>query len=240
VSNKYRFICRAAVLTLSVIAITGDSNGYQCGEISMNNEQKKPTGLPLAMNIGCEETTLVRLARIDSALGERARCVLIKHHYNWIKQRCLHILANEANAHDAAQDVVILMYRAFPKFEGRSSVRTWLHTIVHNQCVSQIRKRQRSEMTGQQEAVITLYEMDQRHLSGLADLTIDDVRNALANLPLQVSEILQLRFFSEMSLEEISVVLGIGLSACKMRLYRAIDQFKKIYAHESSEQRLFA
>jgi len=38
-----------------------------------------------------------------------------------------------------------------------------------------------------------------------------------------------MRFYTELSLEEIAHNLGIGLSAAKMRLYRAQDAFKQLY-----------
>ena len=43
-----------------------------------------------------------------------------------------------------------------------------------------------------------------------------------------------MRFFQELSLQEISNHLNIGLSAAKMRLYRAQNKFKLIYAEGSN------
>jgi RNA polymerase sigma-70 factor (ECF subfamily) len=43
------------------------------------------------------------------------------------------------------------------------------------------------------------------------------------------SEILNLRFMGELSLEDIANTLGSKLSATKMRFYRAMEQFKKLY-----------
>jgi RNA polymerase sigma-70 factor (ECF subfamily) len=41
--------------------------------------------------------------------------------------------------------------------------------------------------------------------------------------------VLRLRFFEDRSLEEIAAVLTISLSAAKMRLYRALEQFSRHY-----------
>ncbi|MGB5743095.1 MAG: sigma factor-like helix-turn-helix DNA-binding protein [Sedimenticolaceae bacterium] len=52
------------------------------------------------------------------------------------------------------------------------------------------------------------------------------VREVLAELPSPSHDVLMLRFYRDLSLEDIAVTLGVGLSAAKMRLYRAIVQFK--------------
>jgi RNA polymerase sigma-70 factor (ECF subfamily) len=49
-------------------------------------------------------------------------------------------------------------------------------------------------------------------------------------LPSSAREVLGLRFFGEASLDEIARILDVGLSAAKMRLYRALDQFAAIYS----------
>lgn len=183
---------------------------------------------------------LMRLARLGGYVGESARSRLIKQHYSWIKQRCFYILGNEADANDAAQEVALRMYRALSKFEGRSSVRTWLHTIAQRECVNLIRKRQRSVLSDHMQALVTLHELDLRECRLNADLPAEAVQQSLEALPVQAKEVLQLRFFSELSLEDIGAVLGISLSATKMRLYRAMDQFKGVYPQSAGDAPVFA
>lgn len=199
----------------------------------MNCLVKKPADLA-AVN-DCEETTLIRLARVDTALGEAARNRLIKRYDRWITQRCMQTLANEAIAYDAAQEVKLSMYKALRKFEGRSSLRTWLNSIIHNQCVSQIRKRQRATINPQTKALITLYENNQRQVQPDTDLPVEAVNQTLKALPVKAREVLQLRFYKELALEEISQVLGISLSSAKMRLYRALEQFKQVFQQFNQE-----
>ena len=200
-------------------------------------------GVPVQRKVASTEyaeASLVRQARLGGYLGEQARARLIQQHYSWIRKRCLQTLRNEAEANDAAQEVALRMYRALPKFEGRSSLCTWLNTIVHHECVSAIRKRQRALLTAHLESLITLYERDQRTTQSGLDIPLIAVHEALDALPSPAKEVLQLRFFSELPLEEIGVILGISLSATKMRLYRAMEQFKKIYRQFNDDEPVFA
>ncbi len=208
-----------------------------CTEKAAN--QQPNAGLE-AKQDASSEAKLLRLARLGGYVGERARSRLVQQHYNWIKQRCFYILRNEADANDAAQEVALRMYRAIAKFEGRSSIRTWLHTIVHHECVSLIRKRQRSVLSEHLQALVTLHELDRRDSRSSVELPAEAVHQSLDALPAQAKEVLQLRFFSELSLEDIGVVLGISLSATKMRLYRALEQFKGVYRQSSGDEAMFA
>lgn len=186
------------------------------------------------------DAKLVRLARLGGYVGERARSGLVQQHYRWIRQRCFYTLRNEADANDAAQEVALRMYRALLQFEGRSSIRTWLNTIVHHECVSLIRKRQRSVLSEHLQTLITLHEVDQRQVQSHLDVPVEAVHKVLDALPSQAKEVLQLRFFSELPLDEIGAILGISLSATKMRLYRALELFKGVYQQSNSDEAVFA
>lgn len=50
-------------------------------------------------------------------------------------------------------------------------------------------------------------------------------------------EIITLRFISELSLEEMAEILDLKLSATKMRLYRAMEKFKKVYRNREALQK---
>ena len=56
------------------------------------------------------------------------------------------------------------------------------------------------------------------------------VREALADMRPEEQQIIVLRFISDLSLDQMAEVLDIGLSATKMRLYRAMEHFKEIYS----------
>lgn len=190
--------------------------------ITFKNQPVKKSDGPTA----CEEATLVRLARMGGYLGNQARSELVQQHYGWILTSCRQTLRNDADAHDAAQDAALAMYRALPRFEGRSTLRTWLHRIVHNACISLVRKRQKHVLADHIESLLEIHV--QQCLAPAEDHSSDiaDVQQVLQGLQVNHREVLALRFFSELSLEEISRTLDISLSAAKMRLYRAMEQFR--------------
>ena len=50
-------------------------------------------------------------------------------------------------------------------------------------------------------------------------------------------EVLLLRFDEDLTLEEIAEVMGLGLSAAKMRLYRSMQRFRKIFTEVENAER---
>ncbi|NOT35284.1 MAG: sigma-70 family RNA polymerase sigma factor [Candidatus Eisenbacteria bacterium] len=57
--------------------------------------------------------------------------------YQWVRR----FVREHEQALDLAQDCLIQMYEALPCYESRGKFSAWLFTIVHNKCMSQLRRR---------------------------------------------------------------------------------------------------
>ncbi len=98
--------------------------------------------------------TLVRMAAIstgsigeqellDAARGgdEDAFRRLVEDHRAGLHAHCYRMLGSLHDAEDALQDTLLHAWRGLPRFQGRSSTRTWLYKIATNACLDAIARR---------------------------------------------------------------------------------------------------
>src|SRR6267378_2306666 len=66
---------------------------------------------------------------------------LVELHRAELHAHCYRMLGSVHDAEDALQEAMLRAWRGLPKFEGRSSLRSWLYTIATNTCLSAIEQR---------------------------------------------------------------------------------------------------
>ena len=154
---------------------------------------------------------------------------LLRRHEALVFSTCINMLNNVQDAEEVCQDAFLQVYRKIDQFQGRSSFKTWLYRIVYNLCLNRRKSctaRRNREATAGETYV---QEVETQQLSYFAATPDDRVSTALSKMAEKERQILRLRFVSDLNLNEISEFLDLGLSATKMRLYRAMDEFKRIY-----------
>src|SRR5881394_4329690 len=75
--------------------------------------------------------------------GEDAFRRLVEQHQGELHAHCYRMLGSVHDAEDALQEALLRAWRALPRFEGRSSLRSWLYTITTNACLKAIERRPR-------------------------------------------------------------------------------------------------
>jgi RNA polymerase sigma-70 factor, ECF subfamily len=80
---------------------------------------------------------------LEAARGgdESAFQRLVERHRRDLHAHCYRMLGSLHDAEDALQEAMLRAWRGLPRFEGRSSLRTWLYTIATNTCLNAIARR---------------------------------------------------------------------------------------------------
>jgi RNA polymerase sigma-70 factor (ECF subfamily) len=68
---------------------------------------------------------------------------LLRRHYDRLYAVCRRVAGNDADAADACQEALMSIVRGLPKFDGRSSFKTWSYRVATNACLDELRRRNR-------------------------------------------------------------------------------------------------
>ncbi len=142
------------------------------------------------------------------------------------------MLNNSGEAEEAAQEAFIRAFTRLESYNPAHKFSTWLLSITSNYCIDQLRKRRalllsideplpphpalQSERTKGPEAQMMNSEQQEM------------VQTLLSELPPDYRQAVVLRYWNELSYEEIAEIMETTVSAIKSRLFRARRQLAEI------------
>lgn len=158
---------------------------------------------------------------------DRAATAFVRRHQRFVLSIAYRYLSSMDDAQDAAQDVFIRAIQGMDRFKGESSLQTWLYRITVNVC-SNMRRRKRivsffafGEGEGEQDVVSTQPPPSQQ--SEQSDFE-HYFRGVLAKLPEKQRETFCLRYYDELSYDEISQMVGTSVGALKANYHHAVKK----------------
>ena len=131
-------------------------------------------------------------------------------------------LGDPEEAADALQDAMISAFRRAGSFRGDSAVTTWLHRIVVNACLDQLRRKaSRPVMTGADEQVLDHLATSRTPPRTADDQDISlDVLAALRTLPPDQQAVLVLVDMLGYPVADVAAILDISPGTVKSRCFR--------------------
>lgn len=164
----------------------------------------------------------------------RAFDEIVRRYEVMVRTNCRYLTRSEDDSWDLAQEVLIKAYHSLHRFEQRSAFRTWLWRIKANHCLNYLERwrvrrgevsvgfddpRLRSRPSHQPSPATLAVQADvASRVRSILDEMEDDARIPLV-----------LRDLDGLSYPDIAEALGIGVSAAKMRVVRARQDFRARY-----------
>ncbi len=149
----------------------------------------------------------------------------IEVYYGRIYRYCYYKVNNKALAEDLTQETFL----KFLQKDSREPER-YLYTIARNLCIDTYRKKS-SQETGLSEAEESGAQELQTSFEGDLIRRLD-IRNALEGLTEEEREILILRYVSDVSMGDISKLMGLSRFALYRRLQEAVRKLKHALGKE--------
>lgn len=127
------------------------------------------------------------------------------------------LTGHSATAEDLLQETFVQALRAPDRLETVISPKAWLFTIARNLGLNALRGRRRHQALVEQIAAPEPADADQH----------EELLRAIAGLPPEQRETLELRLREELSYAEIADVLGIPVGTVRSRLHLAVKRLRE-------------
>jgi RNA polymerase sigma-70 factor (ECF subfamily) len=208
----------------------GEQTQEQMGKMNqrLNSVWGQGSSLPSPLDHAQEKAWIAASQRGDTMAFNR----LVLKWERTIYNVAMRMLQDRDDAAEAAQEVFLLAYQNIRRFRQDAKFSTWLYRIAINHCISRARRRppgthvtldggnpgapppMQLRVTETQEGELLREESRNRVLS------------ALAFLPVEQRAVVELKFFQELTFEDIAAVLQVPLSTIKSRLYSGLEMMK--------------
>src|ERR1700680_4579926 len=122
-----------------------------------------------------------------------------------VRKRIASMVGNATDAEDLLQEVLLKVWRHLSTFRSQSSFRTWMTRVAINEAFQSYRREQRRPMC---QALGDFDNIASPEESALQSLTRAEttrvVRKAVVELPAKYSQVLILREYEQLSVQEIA------------------------------------
>lgn len=161
--------------------------------------------------------------------------VLFARHHVRVYRFVLRLVRNEATAEDLISEVFLDVWRQAAKFEGRSAVSTWILSMARFKALSALRRRTEHELDD--ETAGTIEDPEDNPETALAKKDKGAaLRQCLEKLSAEHREIVDLVYYHEKSVAEVSSIVGIPEATVKTRMFYARKKLSELLKEQGIDR----
>jgi len=177
---------------------------------------------------------------IERAQGHDAEA-LGEIHHRYVRRvfgLCRYMLDSRESAEDATSEVFLKLQRSIESYDGSIPFPSWLLRVAGNQCIDVLRRRRRERQVivevEEGAAVIEATSSEPSPLSTVIRMAeSSQLQAAIARLPENYRVPLVLRYYSELSYDEIGQQLGLQRNHVAALIFRGKQELRRKLAHGS-------
>ena len=166
-----------------------------------------------------------RATQVNESIEQEFLSV-IREYERVIYKVCYLYTTPTATLNDLYQDVVLNLWKAFPKFRRECKISTWIYRIALNTCISFIRKEKNIP-----EIVTLTQEADRSEEDDETQAMLQQLYRMINQLG-QLDKSIILLYLEDKSYDEISEITGLTVTNVATKLSRIKDKLKKMKKEE--------
>jgi RNA polymerase sigma-70 factor (ECF subfamily) len=164
----------------------------------------------------------------------RAFTELMRRYQQRVYWAARRIVGTHEDADDIVQETFVKAYTALGDFRGESSFFTWLYRIAVNLSLNAVRKRQLVSYLKENEIINRIFpSSDDPSREVEFKETQSRLQEAIARLPEKQRAVFVMRYYDEMSYEEISEVMKTSVGGLKANFFHALRKVREYMTDET-------
>lgn len=168
------------------------------------------------------------LEAVANSQDRAAFAELFNHFGPRVKAYLMRLGSDDTMAEEVAQDVMVTVWRKAALFDRtKSSAATWLFRVARNRRIDMLR-RKRTINVDTETMVIEDENLPDPNETLDEDKRQARIRKALAQLPEQQLQLVELAFFTELSHSQIAEETGLPLGTVKSRIRLAFGRLRRV------------
>jgi len=160
---------------------------------------------------------------------------VVREHQDSVYGAALRILGDRDAALDAANQTFMKAYRSIGSYDPSRPIKHWLLRIAVNEAITigRARTREHARQAPEAEAANVPDHAALPEAETLVRESREHIRAAVARLPDLYREVVVLRYFNELSVDEVAAVLGRSSSTVGVQLLRGRQLLRKALEGQS-------
>jgi len=161
--------------------------------------------------------------------------ILVNQNYKKVYQTVYTYTNDNCISEDAIQQAFVIAYMKLDQLKTKDKFASWVISIALNEAKRMLKSKYNDKFT-------PLTDLHLDKLSDNKENAIDlkeDINSVLSKLKKKETEILVLKYYADLSLQQIADFLGINLSNTKVRLHRAKEKCRNLiiqHQEQSTEE----
>jgi len=166
---------------------------------------------------------------------QQAFAQLVSRYQRQVYNLAYRMLGNAEDAEDAAQEAFLRAYVALSTFQLGRKFSSWLLAIASNLCVDLLRRRRYAWMSLEDISFRLASPAEEPARDVLRQEQAGQIQHLLSRLPEKYRLVLILRYWYDLSYEEIATTTGLTLNTVKTRLHRARNMLARALEEEERQ-----
>jgi RNA polymerase sigma-70 factor (ECF subfamily) len=159
---------------------------------------------------------------------------IVNEHLDEIYNFARYMVLDYDEAEDIVQKTFLSFYHNFKKLDLSLNIRPWLFKVARNHCLDYLKKKKNLQFSEVEEQIAEISLEDPSLEERLDSLIfLEKFKQLVENLPVNIKEILLLKYFQDMTFEQIAETVSLPVNTVKSHFYRGKIKLCQLFKDET-------